>query len=87
MPNSDPAAITTGIFFLACFGFVLLFFYVLPILVAYKRRMAQRGLLTVLNLLIGWTGVLWIVCLFWAVIGETDLDVQVKRRQLEVKTV
>jgi hypothetical protein len=49
--------------------------YIFPTIVAYTRRLgAGWGLLAVLNLLIGWTGIGWLACIWWAAFGETKTE-------------
>lgn len=40
--------------------------YFLPSVVAWQRRHHQRGAIFVLNLLLGWTALGWIVALVWS---------------------
>jgi len=49
----------------------LVFFYMLPALVGHRRGVNSSGLLMLLNLLLGWTVVVWFVLLIWAVAGQT----------------
>jgi len=52
----------SGIFM--AIGFVLLAaMYLLPTIVAFKRKTAIRGIVTVLNLFLGWTVLGWIASL------------------------
>ncbi len=41
--------------------------YVAPTIIGWQRRIAGAGALAILNVLLGWTGVGWIVCMLWAV--------------------
>src|SRR3954453_14436541 len=41
--------------------------YVAPTIIGWQRRVAGAGALAILNVLLGWTGVGWIVCMLWAV--------------------
>lgn len=41
-------------------------FYVSPAWVAHKAQHPQRTAITILNILLGWTVIGWIVCIVWA---------------------
>jgi hypothetical protein len=45
--------------------------YVAPTIIGWKRRVAGAGALAILNVLLGWTGLGWIVCMLWAVCAHT----------------
>lgn len=45
---------------------LLTFGYTLPWLVAYARDHKDTTAIAVLNILGGWTGILWLVALVWA---------------------
>lgn len=45
------------------------FIYILPMIVALKRRHENYTSIFLINLLLGWTGIVWVVCLIWAFIG------------------
>ena len=51
---------------------IALAIYFLPTLIGHQRKMAVRGTLLLVNLLLGWTLVGWFVCLIWAALGQTD---------------
>lgn len=42
----------------------------LPTIVAFARGHRHPGVILVLNLLFGWTGVGWVGCLIWAMVGR-----------------
>ena len=48
--------------------------YMLPTLVAYARDIPQRHIITVLNIILGWTLIGWVVCFLWALLAETQAD-------------
>lgn len=58
----------------ALFGLVMLIgliiLYFLPALVASRRKHRQTDAIFVLNLLGGWTGVIWLGALVWAMTTE-----------------
>ena len=45
------------------FGFIL---YFLPAIIAFARSKRDAGAILVLNLLLGWTAIGWIIALVWA---------------------
>ena len=49
-------------------------FYLLPALVGSKRGVTQAGALWLVNILIGWTLVGWLVCPLWAVLARTQAE-------------
>lgn len=53
---------------LAILGIVL---YFLPAVIAYRRNHANRGVILLINFLLGWTFLGWAGCLIWAFI-DTD---------------
>ena len=48
------------------FGVFLVFLYFLPGIVAWRRHHHQEGAIQLLNLLLGWTVIGWIIALIWA---------------------
>jgi len=46
------------------------FTYILPMMVAFHRRHESYTVIFLMNLLMGWTGFVWLVCLIWAVVGS-----------------
>lgn len=45
---------------------ILLFFYLLPTVVAHARGHRSEGAVFALNLLLGWTFIGWVIALVWA---------------------
>jgi hypothetical protein len=45
------------------FGFVL---YLLPAIIAFARSKRDAGAILVLNFLLGWTAIGWVIALVWA---------------------
>ena len=41
--------------------------YLLPYVIASMRRKRNANAILVLNLLLGWTAIGWVVCLVWAI--------------------
>jgi hypothetical protein len=53
-------------------GQAVIFLYFLPTLVALERSATKALFMIIfLNLVFGWTIISWIVCLLWAVLGQT----------------
>jgi len=60
---------------------IALLLYFLPAIIGSKRQVNNSGWLFVVNLLFGWSGLGWIVCLLWAVCGQTQAQDAYWRRQ------
>ena len=57
----------------AFFGsMAFLMVYLLPTGLAYQRRQANRAGVCVLNLAFGWTGIVWIALMAWALLGARE---------------
>ena len=48
--------------------------YMLPTLIAHARDIPQRQTITILNIVLGWTLIGWLVAFFWAMSAETAAD-------------
>ncbi len=48
--------------------------YMLPTLVAYGRDIPQRQIITIVNIVLGWTLIGWVVIFLWAMMAETQAD-------------
>jgi hypothetical protein len=59
--------ISLGSILLVLISFCL---YLLPTGMAGSRNIKNAGILACINILFGWTGVVWLGCLIWALIGE-----------------
>ncbi|MGV1848015.1 MULTISPECIES: superinfection immunity protein [unclassified Rhizobium] len=46
--------------------------YFLPFFIAYNRALANKGSIFILNLLFGWTGIGWIVLLFYSFLSKNS---------------
>ncbi len=56
-------------------GFVVvLFFYTVPMWLAYTLNSKYRFGITLVNLVFGWTVVGWIVALVWALVSARDIS-------------
>ena len=51
--------------------FLFLVSYMVPTYIAFKRNHKNRIPILVLNLLLGWSFIMWLICLVWSV---TDID-------------
>jgi hypothetical protein len=51
---------------------VVLLLYLLPTLVAYGREHPQRQGVAILNILLGWTLIGWIVVFLWAALAHVE---------------
>jgi Superinfection immunity protein len=61
-----------GIFFFPIFGFGFLFYF-LPSIIAAARSKRDLASIFVLNLLLGWTAIGWVIALIWALKVDTQL--------------
>jgi len=51
-----------------------LIIYMLPTLIAYARDIPSRQTVTVVNIILGWTLIGWLICFLWATLAETSVD-------------
>lgn len=68
---------------------VLILLYLLPAIVAAKRNHHQFGAITLLNILLGWTTIGWIVALIWSfsAVRQQKEQVVVVNNMAEPKTL
>ena len=45
--------------------------YMLPTLIAYGRDIPARQTITVVNIILGWTLIVWLICFIWSLSAET----------------
>jgi hypothetical protein len=64
-----------AIFFFPIFGFGFLFYF-LPSIIAAARSKRDLVSIFVLNLLLGWTAIGWVIALVWAL--KTDVPLTVR---------
>jgi hypothetical protein len=64
MENSEPSGAVTLIF--VVFAFVV---YFLPTIIAKMREHYNQNAILLLNLILGWTGIGWVIALIWAVMN------------------
>ena len=50
-------------------------FYFIPTIVAYAVQSEHDGIVTAVNLFLGWTGVGWVVALCWALASPRRVEV------------
>ncbi len=56
-------------------GFKLLFIvaiYLVPVFIAHSRKLEKRTTLTIINIFLGWTFIVWVACIAWAIWGKTS---------------
>ena len=46
--------------------------YMLPTLVAYARDLPARQTITVINIILGWTLIVWVIAFIWAMSAQTS---------------
>ena len=49
---------------------IILFIYFIPFIIAICRGHKNKGALFILNLLLGWTFVGWVISLVWALLNS-----------------
>jgi len=54
---------------------LLLFFYLIPSVVACSNKKSNAGAIAVLNILMGWSGICWIIALVWACTKDKKPDI------------
>lgn len=59
----------------------LIVFYFLPAIIAMIRGHSNTTAIVVLDLFLGWTLIVWLVCLVWAVIGAKQQSMVVNFQQ------
>lgn len=52
----------------------LIFLYLLPAIIAYYRKHHNMPMITVLTILFGWSGILWVVLVFYAALTSNTKD-------------
>ena len=63
---------TFGFLFFPIFGFGFVFYF-LPSIVAFARSKRDAASILILNLLLGWTAIGWVIALVWSI--KTDVPV------------
>ena len=51
---------------------VFILIYAIPSIIAFRRYHNSAVAILLTNLLLGWTGIGWVVALIWAFTGNTD---------------
>jgi hypothetical protein len=62
-------------FFPLFFGFPIILYF-LPAIIGYARSKRDAGAILVLNFLLGWTAIGWIIALVWAL--KQDIPVVIR---------
>ena len=62
----DPAAAGGNIVGLVCIGLFAFFVYFLPAFIAGMRRHTNAAAIFILNLLLGWSFIGWVIALVWS---------------------
>ena len=83
MSPSDPDAMTNGyIVFGVFFWLCILASHFIPIYIAFGRGKIDGKLgVTLVNILLGWTVIGWIVALVWACTGKTRREVETEEKR------
>lgn len=56
---------------------VILFIYFLPFMIAYSRNTVNKAAVFIINLLLGWTIIFWVVAIimsYWKTVNEAKLQ-------------
>jgi len=53
---------------------VCVIIYMLPTVVAFGRDIPRRHAVTLLNIILGWTLVVWVILFVWAMMAETAAE-------------
>lgn len=61
--------IETSMIWGAVFGILC---YFIPTIIAVSTKRTKRDMIMLVNFLVGWTGIGWLGCLFWAAMAESD---------------
>jgi len=64
--------IKSGLLAVLIFGII----YFVPTIIAHRRHHRQAWAITVLDILLGWTGVGWVAALVWACTTDVERQVQ-----------
>lgn len=64
-----------GFFFFPIFGFGFILYF-LPSIIAFGRSKRDSGAILVLNLLLGWTAIGWVIALVWALKEDAPVVVR-----------
>jgi heme/copper-type cytochrome/quinol oxidase subunit 1 len=60
-----------GSFVLLCLLIFGVIVYLLPVIIAFRRRVSSRWALAFVCTFFGWTVIVWLSCLIWAATGAT----------------
>jgi hypothetical protein len=62
-------------FFLPIFGFGFVLYF-LPSIIAFARSKRDAGSILILNLLLGWTAIGWVIALVWALKQDVPIAIR-----------
>jgi hypothetical protein len=54
------------------FLFVCIFVYMLPTLIAWRRNSEDLLAISILNVCLGWSVLMWIIAALWALVGDPN---------------
>jgi Superinfection immunity protein len=63
---------TLGLLFFPIFGSMFVFYF-LPSIVAFARSKRDSAAILILNLLLGWTAIGWIIALVWSLKADVPV--------------
>ena len=63
---------TLGLLFLPIFGLGFVFYF-LPSIVAFARSKRDSASILILNLLLGWTAIGWVIALVWSLRADVPV--------------
>jgi hypothetical protein len=58
--------------FLFVYGLIVIFLYLLPAIIVYNKDRKNKLAITWATILLGWTGIGWVIALIWALTTERD---------------
>ncbi len=70
--DPNPFGALIGFAIALVIGLVALTAYLVPSIVAVARGHSNRMPIILLNVLLGWSGLVWLVCLVWSFSSNTD---------------
>ena len=53
-------------------GIILICMYFLPALIGNVRHHRSGNSITIINLFLGWTVIIWVICLAWSLSGNVE---------------
>ncbi|MGH2305347.1 superinfection immunity protein [Campylobacter taeniopygiae] len=62
-------------------GFLLIVLYMLPAVIALCRKHSNWLIISLLNFLLGWTIIVWIVCLIWSFVSGVKQTIIIREEK------